>query len=169
MDTIVAGQRIVTEAEVLEAALGYDLDPIDIEAEFTGGGLASRDALMSLLDDLQVENWVDLEDAVFYRALLRRLPVELRKRRPAVSARVTVAELEADDDALGYEDEDEDLTAGWTGADYDSYEVLAALGMPGPATAVARAREPRAERRAVRAGLRLVRTEALAGEGEVAA
>lgn len=167
MDTIVAGQRIVTEAEFLEAALGYDLDPIDIEAEFTGGGLASRDALMSLLDDLQVETWVDLEDAVFYRALLRRLPVELRKRRPAVSARVTVAELEAADDALGYEDED--LTAGWTGADYDSYEVLATLGMPGPAAAVARAREPRAERRAVRAGLRLVRTEALAGEGEVAA
>ncbi|MBD2830733.1 hypothetical protein ID875_32720 [Streptomyces globisporus] len=63
----------------------------------------------------------------------------------------------AADDALGFETDD--ITADWTAADFDSYEVLASLGTADPAAAVARARAPRADRRAVRTALRLVRDE----------
>ncbi|MDH2392991.1 hypothetical protein QCN29_30290 [Streptomyces sp. HNM0663] len=42
----------------------------------------------------------------------------------------------------------------WTAADYDSFEVLVALGARRPAARVTRARSPRSARRAVRAAVR---------------
>ncbi|MER7938822.1 MULTISPECIES: hypothetical protein [unclassified Streptomyces] len=158
MNIIVAGQRIVTQDEFIEVANGFDLvEPLalDVEHEFTAGGLASRDALESFLADFEVETDTDHEDAAYYRSLLRRMPKELSRK---VSTPVVVAELEAADEALGFED-DEPM-ADWTGADFDSYEVLATLGTtPDPVAAVSRARAPRAARRAVRAALRVVRNE----------
>nr|WP_011265222.1 hypothetical protein [Streptomyces sp. F11]AAX51327.1 unknown [Streptomyces sp. F11] len=165
MNIIVAGQRIVTKSEFFEAANGFDLvEPLDIENDFTAGGLASRDALDSFLADLKVENDTDREDAAYYKSLLRRMPRELRTGKtavPAPTAVVAVAELMAADDALGYEADD--ITADWTAADFDSYEVLATVGSSDPAAAVARARSPRAERREVRAALRVVRNETSVG------
>ncbi|MFF0838256.1 hypothetical protein ACFYWF_35730 [Streptomyces sp. NPDC003344] len=160
MNIIVAGQRIVTDSEFLEVATGFgsEIEPLDFAEEFTAGGLASRDALTSFLADFQVETDTDREDAAYYKNLLRRMPRELRTRKIASAApAAVVAELVAADDALGYEADD--ITADWTAADFDSYEVLATLGTTDPAAAVARARAPRAERRAVRAALRIVRDE----------
>lgn len=160
MNIIAAGQRIVTKSEFFEVANGFDtVEPLDIEQDFTAGGLASRDALEFFLNDFEVESDTDREDAEYYRSLLRRMPRELSSRKSSVP--VVVAELETADEALGYEDDD--ITADWTAADFDSYEVLATLGRPNPAATVARAREPRAERRAVRAALRIVRDEVPAG------
>ncbi|AZK98825.1 MULTISPECIES: hypothetical protein [Streptomyces] len=161
MRTIVNGQRIVTEAEFIEAANGFSPEPLELEElDFTAGGLASRDALTSFMSDFKVENDTDREDAAYYRALLRRMPRELRRRTTAAPA-VLAVELETADDALGFEDDD--FTADWTAADFDSYEVLASVGRPNPAAAVTRARQPRAERRAVRTVLRLVRDEVQTG------
>ncbi|WP_060903075.1 MULTISPECIES: hypothetical protein [Streptomyces] len=160
MNIIVAGQRIVTKSEFCEVASGFDtIEPLDIEHDFTAGGLASRDALESFLNDFEVETDIDREDATYYRSLLRRMPKELRTGKNTVPA--VVAELEDADEALGYENDD--ITADWTAADFDSYEVLATLGRPNPVATVARAREPRTERRAVRAALRIVRDEVPAG------
>ncbi|WP_405682872.1 hypothetical protein [Streptomyces sp. NBC_01238] len=162
MNIIVAGQRIVTNSEFFEVANGFDtVEPLELEElDFTAGGLASRDALMSFMDDFKVETDTDREDATYYRSLLRRMPRELRRRTAAAPA-VLAAELETADDALGFEDDD--FTADWTAADFDSYEVLASVGRPNPAAAVSRARQPRAERRAVRTVLRLVRDEVQTG------
>ncbi|MCX4682636.1 hypothetical protein OG413_46685 [Streptomyces sp. NBC_01433] len=162
MNIIVAGQRIVTDSEFLEAAVGFntEVEPLDFAEEFTAGGLSSRDALNSFLADFQVETDTDREDAAYYQSLLRRMPRELR-RRTAAAPVVLAAELETDDDALGFEDDD--FTADWTAADFDSYEVLASVGRPNPAAAVALARQPRAERRSVRTALRLVRDEVQTG------
>ncbi|MFE7056051.1 hypothetical protein ACFVAO_12635 [Streptomyces californicus] len=162
MNIIVAGQRIVTGSEFLEAALGFipETEPLDLAEEFTAGGLMSRAALESFLADFQVETDTDREDAAYYKSLLRRMPRELRAARskaPAAPAAVVAAELVAADDALGFETDD--ITADWTAADFDSYEILASLGTADPAAAVARARAPRADRRAVRTALRLVRDE----------
>ncbi|MFD4178167.1 hypothetical protein [Streptomyces anulatus] len=44
----------------------------------------------------------------------------------------------------------------WTGADYDSYTVLAEIGTARPAARVTHARRGRPLRRAIRAALRLV-------------
>lgn len=156
MNIIVAGQRSVTKSAFVEVDT---IEPLDVEHDFTAGGLASRDALESFLNDFEVETDTDREDAEYYRSLLRRMPRELSSRKSSVP--VVVAELETVDEALGYEDDD--ITADWTAADFDSYEVLATLGRPNPAAAVARARQPRAERRAVRAVLRIVRDEVPAG------
>ncbi|MFH9203205.1 hypothetical protein ACH4KT_38095 [Streptomyces anulatus] len=156
MRTIVNGQRIVTAAEFIEAANGFPPEPLELELDFVAGGLASRDALASFMDDFEVETDTDREDAAYYRTLLRRMPRELR-RRTAAAPVVLAAELETADDALGFEDDDS--TADWTAADYDSYEVLALLGATDPMATVTRARAPRAERREVRAALRLVRDD----------
>ncbi|ASR00815.1 hypothetical protein [Streptomyces sp. 11-1-2] len=162
MNIIVAGQRIVTDSEFFEVASGFDMvEPLELEElDFTAGGLASRDALTSFMDDFKVETDTDREDATYYRSLLRRMPRELR-RRTAAAPVVLAAELETADDALGFEDDD--FTADWTAADFDSYEVLASVGRPNPAAAVSLARQPRAERRAVRTALRLVRDEVQTG------
>ncbi|MGW0955374.1 hypothetical protein [Streptomyces sp. NPDC002545] len=162
MNIIVAGQRIVTDSEFLEVAVGFGpevVEPLDLAEEFTAGGLFSRDALDSFLADFEVETDTDREDAAYYKSLLRRMPRELRARKttPAAPAAVIAAELEAADDALGYEADD--ITADWTAADFDSYEVLGTVGTADPAATVARARQPRAERRAVRAALTIVRNE----------
>ncbi|MZG04643.1 hypothetical protein GTW62_20590 [Streptomyces sp. SID5614] len=87
------------------------------------------------------------------------MPRELRTRKAtsAAPAAVVAAELVVADDALGFEADD--VTADWTAADFDSYEVLATLGTADPVAAVTRARAPRSERRTVRAALRLVRDE----------
>ncbi|RZD77140.1 hypothetical protein [Streptomyces albidoflavus] len=137
MDIIVAGQRIVTEAEYLEVAFGpLDVEPIDIQAELMAGGLVATTALADFLDEVTVESEVDAEDARYYRQLLRRMPRTLRTPN-----RRAVEQLVAEDDALGYEHDD--LLADWTGADFDSYEVLAQLGATDPAASVAEARPAR--------------------------
>lgn len=53
--------------------------------------------------------------------------------------------------------------ADWTGADFDSYQVLAEIGVANPAAAVSRARAARPARRAVRTALRSVRRTVRAG------
>ncbi|WP_331764371.1 hypothetical protein [Streptomyces sp. NBC_01506] len=165
MNIIVAGQRIVTDSEFLEVAIGFgsEVEPLDLAEEFTAGGLASRDALASFLADLQVETDTDREDVAYYKNLLRRMPRELRARKTVSAPAVVVvaAKLEAADDVLGYEADD--YAADWTGADFDSYEVLAAIGRPDPVAAVCRARESRTDRRSTRAALRVVRNEATTG------
>lgn len=82
MNIIVAGQRIVTDSEFLEVAVGFgpDVEPLDLAEEFTAGGLFSRDALDSFLADFQVETDTDREDAEYYAELLRRMPTPLRRR-----------------------------------------------------------------------------------------
>ncbi|MFE6479668.1 hypothetical protein [Streptomyces rochei] len=83
MNIIVAGQRIVTDSEFLEVAVGFgapEVEPLDLAEEFTAGGLASRDALDSFLADFQVETDTDREDAEYYAELLRRMPTPLRRR-----------------------------------------------------------------------------------------
>src|SRR5436190_7567838 len=57
MNIIVAGQSIVTGSEFLEVAAGFgaDVELLNLDEEFTAGGLASRDALESFLADFQVE------------------------------------------------------------------------------------------------------------------
>lgn len=151
MRTIVNGQRIVTAAEFFEA------EPLDLSADLTEGGLTARAALDDFLADFKVESEIDAQDLAFYQGLKRRMPRELRSRE-------TQLVTKAADDVLGCGDQD--ITAEWTSADFDSYEVLAMLGTADPAAAVARARESRTERRAVRAALRIVRGEVSA---EVAA
>ncbi|TJZ41194.1 hypothetical protein FCH28_37545 [Streptomyces piniterrae] len=148
MRTIVNGQRIVTAAEFTEVAAGFefDIEPLDLVEEMTAGGLVSRDALETILADLKVETDADREDAKYYRSLLRRMPRALRRRKAAAPKVSTAVEQR-------------DPMADWTGADFDSYEVLASLGTPDPAAAVARARESRVERPAVRPVLSIVRTE----------
>ncbi|WP_030390488.1 hypothetical protein [Streptomyces sp. NRRL S-241] len=149
MNIIVAGQRIVTQAEYFEAAIGFDVEPLDVEHDLVAGGLASRDALESFLADCRVENDTDREDAAYYAGLLRRMPRELRSRKP-VPAALVAAELEVVDNDLGFEDDEVDIYAEWTAADYDSYEVLAGMGRPDPVAAVTRARAPRTARPALR-------------------
>lgn len=51
-------------------------------------------------------------------------------------------------------------TRAWTAADYDSYEVLATLGVTAPAVRVTQARAGRPFRRAVRGALRTARRSA---------
>lgn len=82
MNIIVAGQRIVTDSEFLEVAVGFgpEVEPLDLAEEFTAGGLFSRDALDSFLADFQVETDTDREDAEYYAELLRRMPTPLRRR-----------------------------------------------------------------------------------------
>jgi hypothetical protein len=79
MNVIVAGQRIVTQAEFVEAALGYDLDPVEPVGFDSAAG---QDALRDLLADLEqrVENDVDVEDATHYRRLLGACVVRLPRR-----------------------------------------------------------------------------------------
>lgn len=81
MNIIVAGQRIVTDSEFLEVAVGFgpEIEPLDLVEEFTAGGLVSRDALDSFLVDFQVETDTDREDAEYYAELLRRMPTPLRR------------------------------------------------------------------------------------------
>ncbi|MEV7595477.1 hypothetical protein AB0O42_34960 [Streptomyces sp. NPDC089922] len=82
MDIIVAGQRIVTNSEFLEVAVGFGpaVEPLDLAEEFTAGGLFSRDALEGFLAEFEVETDTDREDAEYYAELLRRMPTPLRRR-----------------------------------------------------------------------------------------
>ncbi|MFI8911765.1 hypothetical protein ACIGW4_09120 [Streptomyces sp. NPDC053513] len=69
MNVIVAGQRIVTRAELIEAALGFDADPVE-PLEFDSA--AGQDALRDLVATLETEavTEVDAEDLAHYRGLL---------------------------------------------------------------------------------------------------
>ncbi|MFB8403099.1 hypothetical protein [Streptomyces sp. NPDC055912] len=69
MNVIVAGQRIVTRAELIEAALGFDADPVG-PMEFDSA--AGQDALRDIVAVLEAEaaGEVDAEDVAHYRGLL---------------------------------------------------------------------------------------------------
>lgn len=69
MNVIVAGQRIVTRTELIEAALGFDNDPVE-PMEFDSA--AGQDALRDIVGTLEVEaaTEVDAEDVEYYRGLL---------------------------------------------------------------------------------------------------
>lgn len=69
MNVIVAGQRIVTRAELIEAALGFDADPAEV-LEFDSA--AGQDALRDIVAVLAAEaaGDVDAEDLAHYRSLL---------------------------------------------------------------------------------------------------
>ncbi|MFE5549203.1 hypothetical protein ACFQ71_36015 [Streptomyces sp. NPDC056534] len=69
MNVIVAGQRIVTQAELIEAALGFDADPVE-PLEFDSA--AGQDALRDMVSVLEAEavTEVDIEDVAHYRGLL---------------------------------------------------------------------------------------------------
>nr|WP_011324926.1 hypothetical protein [Streptomyces venezuelae]CAJ32325.1 SpdB3 protein [Streptomyces venezuelae] len=69
MNVIVAGQRIVTRAELIEAALGFDADPVE-PLEFDSA--AGQDALRDIVGVLETEavTDVDAEDIEYYRGLL---------------------------------------------------------------------------------------------------
>ncbi|MFE5628054.1 hypothetical protein [Streptomyces sp. NPDC056543] len=66
MYVIVAGQRIVTETEFAEAALGFELEPVEFDSA------AGQDALRDLVGVLEAEavTDVDAEDLAHYRGLL---------------------------------------------------------------------------------------------------
>ncbi|MFB6630670.1 hypothetical protein ACFCWY_12290 [Streptomyces sp. NPDC056362] len=69
MNVIVAGQRIVTTAELIEAALGFDADPVE-PLEFDSA--AGQDALRDIIAVLEAEDAteIDTEDVAHYRGLL---------------------------------------------------------------------------------------------------
>ncbi|MFE6066474.1 hypothetical protein [Streptomyces sp. NPDC056525] len=69
MNVIVAGQRIVTRTELIEAALGFDSDPVEL-LEFDSA--AGQDALRDIVSALEAEavTEVDGEDVAHYRGLL---------------------------------------------------------------------------------------------------
>ncbi|MGY3335931.1 hypothetical protein ACVW0K_002030 [Streptomyces filamentosus] len=69
MNVIVAGQRIVTRAELIEAALGFDADPAEmLEFDSAAGQDALRDIVAVLEADSDTD--VDAEDLAYYRSLL---------------------------------------------------------------------------------------------------
>ncbi|MFE1379231.1 hypothetical protein ACFW6S_09845 [Streptomyces sp. NPDC058740] len=69
MNVIVAGQRIVTRAELIEAAFGFDAAPAE-PLEFDSA--AGQDALRDIVATLETEaaNDIDAEDLTHYRSLL---------------------------------------------------------------------------------------------------
>ncbi|MGW4743923.1 hypothetical protein ACWEPR_03855 [Streptomyces sp. NPDC004290] len=69
MNVIVAGQRIVTQTELIEAALGFDADPVEpLEFDSAAGQDALRDIVAAL--EPQAATDVDAEDLAHYRGLL---------------------------------------------------------------------------------------------------
>ena len=69
MNVIVAGQRIVTRAELIEAALGLDADPaVPLEFDSAAGQDALRDIVTALETEAATD--VDAEDLAHYRSLL---------------------------------------------------------------------------------------------------
>ncbi|MFE5619066.1 hypothetical protein [Streptomyces sp. NPDC056524] len=66
MYVIVAGQRIVTGTELIEAAMGFELEPIEFDSA------AGQDALRDIVGVLEAEaaSEVDAEDLAYYRSLL---------------------------------------------------------------------------------------------------
>ncbi|MFJ8628892.1 hypothetical protein ACIRD3_39425 [Kitasatospora sp. NPDC093550] len=80
MDIIVAGQRVVTALDLIEAA-GYEPAPA-FEPRTTKDVAAYRDVLADLIDDLAdvAETEDDHLDLAHYRQLLRRMPTPLRNR-----------------------------------------------------------------------------------------
>ncbi|MYS07441.1 hypothetical protein GTW71_13585 [Streptomyces sp. SID6041] len=69
MNVIVAGQRIVTQTELIEAALGFDVDPVGpLEFDSAAGQDALRDIVAVLEAGAAAD--VDAEDVAHYRGLL---------------------------------------------------------------------------------------------------
>lgn len=81
MNILVAGQRVVTALDLIDAA---GLSPAtDVEPR-TAQLAAERDALTDFLGDLVAaadpDSDVDAEDIAYYEQLLRRLPSPFRSR-----------------------------------------------------------------------------------------
>ncbi|MGA5870685.1 hypothetical protein [Streptomyces cinereoruber] len=69
MNVIVAGQRIVTRAELIEAALGFDTDPAEtVEFDSAAGQDALRDIVAVLAAEAATD--IDAQDLAYYRSLL---------------------------------------------------------------------------------------------------
>ncbi|MFJ2098377.1 hypothetical protein ACIOHR_14405 [Streptomyces anulatus] len=69
MNVIVAGQRIVTRAELIEAAIGFDTDPAETpEFDSAAGQDALRDIVAVL--ETEAETELDAENIAYYRSLL---------------------------------------------------------------------------------------------------
>ncbi|MZE56173.1 hypothetical protein GTY86_33880 [Streptomyces sp. SID5770] len=69
MNVIVAGQRIVTRTELIEAALGFDAEPTEtLEFDSAVGQDALRDIVAVLETEAATD--VDTEDLAYYRSLL---------------------------------------------------------------------------------------------------
>lgn len=66
MYVIVAGQRIVTGTELTEAAMGFELEPVEFDS--AAGQDALRDIVVVLAAEADTE--VDAEDLAYYRSLL---------------------------------------------------------------------------------------------------
>lgn len=99
MHTIVAGQRIVTAAEFIEAASGFDFRP-EMPAFAASGAEeleAQRDALADLIEDLAdvAESEDDRLDVAHYRAVLRRLPAPFRRTPALISGQPRTGEAAA--------------------------------------------------------------------------
>lgn len=82
MYAIVAGQRVVTAREFLEAAAGFEPLPEDGVRD-TADLEARRDALSGLLEDLRAEASTEVDDldVAYYEQLLRRMPTPMRRRK----------------------------------------------------------------------------------------
>ncbi len=80
MDIIVAGQRVVSAFDFIEAA-GFEPAPA-FEPITTEDAAACRDALAGLIDDLVADAATEDDhlDISYYRQLLRRMPTPLRGR-----------------------------------------------------------------------------------------
>ncbi|MFD9691320.1 hypothetical protein ACFWXO_36800 [Kitasatospora sp. NPDC059088] len=87
MNIIVAGQRVVTALDLIEAA-GYEPAPA-FEPRTAEDIAAYRDALVDLIDDLAdiADTEDDDLDLAHYRQLLRRMPTPLRNRDLVVARR----------------------------------------------------------------------------------
>ncbi|QGZ49987.1 hypothetical protein GPZ77_17840 [Streptomyces sp. QHH-9511] len=64
MYVIVAGQRIVTATELAEAALGFELEPVEFDSA------AGQDALRDIVGVLEAATETDAEDLAYYQSLL---------------------------------------------------------------------------------------------------
>lgn len=91
MNTIVAGQRIVTVAEFVEVALGFDFDlgdPIDVDEVGFRPGLDDLKDLAEFVEDVTdpSNSQVDAENALHYRELTTNVRVLARRRRTIAKA-----------------------------------------------------------------------------------
>lgn len=94
MNTIVAGQRIVTAAEFVEVAVGFDFDlgdPAETDERFAPGLEDLRD-LAEFVEDVTdpSRSALDAEDALYFRSLTANV-VALSERRGRAVAREVAA------------------------------------------------------------------------------
>lgn len=94
MDIIVAGQRIVTVAEFVEAAIGFDFDlgdPVETDDRFAPGLEDLRD-LAEFVEDVTdpAGSALDAENALHFRELTANV-VALSQRRGRVVTKAVAA------------------------------------------------------------------------------